>query len=284
MLRRMPPDVGVFLSNVRHLPSLVQWWFHPLGRNHTLRLLGPLEGRFGGCRCVVIGNGPSLGSMDLRPLADEFTFGMNRIYLMREHLGFDPTFYAAINRYVLSQFPEEINAVNALKFLNWSYRDERFSNQNTVYLETKPVFRPDGKLLAGYYAGGGTVTLFSLQLAFFMGFSQAILIGVDHSYVETGTPNKAVRAEADDRNHFSKNYFGKGVVWQLPDLAAMERGYRLIKGLFEEEGRSVVDATRGGKLDVFSKAALEEVIQSSPWHNRKTWAEMNPESDAHRHP
>ena len=35
-----------------------------------------------GDRCVIIGNGPSLRSMDLSSLKDEVTFGMNRIYLL----------------------------------------------------------------------------------------------------------------------------------------------------------------------------------------------------------
>lgn len=279
ILRRMPPDLGVLLGNLRHLPRLMQWWFHPQGRRRTLELLGPLEGKFSGFRCVVIGNGPSLKSMTLAPLADEYTFGMNRIYLLREQLGFEPTYYAAINRYILSQFPDEIMHVNGLKFLNWSYRNERLTDQSTAYLETKPVMRPDGKLLSGYYAGGGTVTLFSLQLAYFMGFSQAILIGVDHNYLDSGTPNEVVRAKTDDRNHFSKDYFGKGVVWQLPDLAAMERGYVYVKRLFEKHGRQVVDATLDGKLHVFPKADLADLLADGGWQNRR---DFEADSSAHR--
>ncbi len=35
-----------------------------------------------GQRCFIIGNGPSLQRTDLTKLKDEFTFGMNRIYLV----------------------------------------------------------------------------------------------------------------------------------------------------------------------------------------------------------
>jgi hypothetical protein len=283
IFRRLPPDVGVVLGNLRHLPSLVHWWFHPLGRSRALELLAPLEGRYQGCRCVVIGNGPSLKRMKLSPLVDEFTFGMNRIYLMSDSLGFEPTFYAAINRYVLEQFADEINTVQSLKFLNWSYRDRRISDPRTVYLETKPTLRPDGRLLSGYYAGGGTVTLLALQLAYFMGFSEAILIGVDHSYAETGTPNKAVRAVGDDSSHFSKAYFGAGVVWQLPDLAAMERGYAMIRRLYEGSGRRIVDATKDGRLNVFPKVGFEEALSDVRWTNRSAYAAQHVGEDAHRH-
>jgi hypothetical protein len=268
------------LGNLRHLPRLAQWWFHPHGRRQALALLGPLRRRYAGCRCVVIGNGPSLKQMDLRRLDDEFTFGLNRIYLMKDELAFDTTFYVAINRFVLSQFGGEIGRLQGLKFLNWSYRDERFTDTSTVYLETKPILRPDGRLLSGYYAGGGTVTLLALQLAYFMGFSEVLLIGVDHSYSQTGTPNKAVRAGDVDQDHFSGSYFAAGVTWQLPDLRAMERGYRHIKALYEGDGRHVVDCTLGGKLEVFAKAELARMLDDSRWLNRR---EFEAESDAHRH-
>lgn len=271
IFRRLPADFGVALSNARHLPRLVQWWFHPEGRRRALELLGPLEGRYAGCRCVVIGNGPSLKHMPLHRLSNEFTFGMNRIYLMGNDLGFEPTFYVAINRFVLSQFADEISKLNGRKFLNWSYRDRRYSDPNTVYLETKPILRPDGKLLSGYYAGGGTVTLLALQLAYFMGFSQAILIGVDHSYSESGTPNKVVRSDHKDRDHFSGAYFGAGVVWQLPDLAAMERGYRMAKELYESDGRQIVDATINGKLHVFPKVSLDDELSDDRWRSYRDY-------------
>ena len=268
ILRRLPRDLGVMLGNLRHLPSLAQWWIHPLGRRRAQAVLGPLHNRYVGCRCVVIGNGPSLNKMDLGRLADEFTFGLNRIYLMEDKLGFEPTYYAAINRYVLGQYADEINAIKTPKFLNWSYRAPRLSDSNTVYLETKPILRPDGALLSGYYAGGGTVTLLALQLAYFMGFSQAILIGVDHAYSQSGTPNTAVRAEGRDPNHFSGSYFSGGVTWQLPDLAAMERGYGFIKVLFERNGREIIDCTLAGKLQVFPKAGLTDILDDARWRNR----------------
>ena len=44
-----------------------------------------------GKRCFVIGNGPSLKQTDLSLLKNEFTFGLNRIYLLFPELGFTTT-------------------------------------------------------------------------------------------------------------------------------------------------------------------------------------------------
>ena len=100
---------------------------------------------------------------------------------------------------------------------------------------------------------GATVTNVCLQLAYHMGFKEAILIGVDHSFATKGKPNTTVQSEGDDPNHFSAAYFGKGFRWQLPDLETSEMGYRMARQAYEKAGRRVLDATIGGKLDIFEK-------------------------------
>lgn len=263
LLQSLPPRAQVAIGAARHLPTYLQWLVHPEGKRRLVSLVGALQGSYAGCRCIVIGNGPSLRRMDLTRLRTEYTFGMNRISLLANEVGFTPSFFAAINRYVLGQFVEEIRQVAGLKFLNWSYRGSYLDLPDTVFVETNLSLSPSGNIRAGYYAGAGTVTVFALQVAFFLGFSEVILIGVDHKYDTKGTPNQAVVAEAADTSHFSRDYFGPGVVWQLPDLPAMERGYRQMRALFERQGRQILDATDGGNLRVFPKVDFATQLESS---------------------
>ena len=107
---------------------------------------------------------------------------------------------------------------------------------------------------------GATVTYVCLQLAFHMGFDQAILIGVDHSFATKGKPNTTIVSEGDDPNHFTAGYFGKGFRWQLPDLDTSEVGYWMARKAYENAGREVLDATVGGKLQVFKKADYLELF------------------------
>jgi hypothetical protein len=100
---------------------------------------------------------------------------------------------------------------------------------------------------------GSTVTYVAMQLAYYMGFKQVILIGVDHFFVTQGEPNKEVVSPGDDPNHFAPDYFGKGFRWQLADLENAEKAYRLAQECFEQDGREILDATVGGKLQVFPK-------------------------------
>jgi len=93
-----------------------------------------------------------------------------------------------------------------------------------------------------------------------LGFKEAILIGVDHSFATKGTPNTTVQSQGDDPNHFSVAYFGKGFRWQLPDLETSEVAYRMARKAYEADGRKVLDATIGGKLDIFEKVDYERLF------------------------
>ncbi|MFH0880095.1 MAG: hypothetical protein V2A34_10320, partial [Lentisphaerota bacterium] len=53
--------------------------------------------------------------------------------------------------------------------------------------------------------------------------------------------------------HFHPDYFGKGFRWHIPRVDQMEVGYRLAKDAFERHGRKILNATAGGKLEVFDR-------------------------------
>lgn len=93
-----------------------------------------------------------------------------------------------------------------------------------------------------------------------MGFEQIVLIGVDHSFVAKGKPNATVVSQGDDLSHFDPGYFGKGFRWQLPDLDTSEQGYWMARQAFETAGRTVVDATINGQLQVFPKVSYDSLF------------------------
>ena len=86
-----------------------------------------------------------------------------------------------------------------------------------------------------------------------MGFETVILVGVDHSFKDAGTPHQLVTASSKDTNHFHPDYFGDGAEWQYPDLAGSEVSYRVADEVFKKSGRKILDATVGGSLDIFKK-------------------------------
>ena len=114
--------------------------------------------------------------------------------------------------------------------------------------------------VSGRVFEGSTVTYVALQLAFHMGFEEVALVGVDHQFSSSGRPNETVISDGGDPNHFSPDYFGEGFRWQLPDLEASEAAYRMAKKAYDQAGRRVVDATVGGRLNVFPKVRFESLF------------------------
>lgn len=49
---------------------------------------------------------------------------------------------------------------------------------------------------------GNTVTYAALQIAYALGCSTVYLLGVDHSFVQSGRENSAARLVGADPNHF----------------------------------------------------------------------------------
>jgi hypothetical protein len=266
----LPKPLQHFFSGIRVFPRYSKWYLSPKGRQHLKYTLEPYKNKYRGHRCIVIGNGPSLRQMDLEILRDEYTFGLNRIYLLFEEWGFETTFLVSINGLVIKQFANEIAEVNSLKILNWASKKYVPANEKTAYVSSYPTTaRMQGNILNGYYPLPGTVTNVALELAFFMGFSEVILIGVDHNFVEKGIGGEAIVSENPDKNHFSPNYFGKGIVWQLPNYEVMENGYKKARTLFHNDGRQIVDATVAGNLRIFPKVDFLNHLKNSKYKNKE---------------
>lgn len=248
---------------LRRMPQAREAARHPW-RRESIRRLAEWKDRCRGRRAFIIGNGPSLNRTDLSKLRNEFTFGLNRIFLMFPELGFRTSCLVSVNDLVIEQSLADILALEMPKFLSW--RARRFFDPALApaalptFLYTtyeSPTFARDAR---GRLWEGATVTNVALQLAYHMGFRQVILVGVDHTFNSRGKPNQTVVSEGDDPNHFSAGYFGKGFRWQLPDLETSEMGYRLARRAYEQAGRQVLDATVGGKLTVFPRVPYDTLF------------------------
>jgi len=216
------------------------------------RRLEAFQGLHRGERCFILGNGPSLAVTDLEPLRKEFTFGLNRVFVGLGRMGFRPTYYVSIDELVARQSADEITRLPMPKFVNWALRDRFDPGDGVLWLhETfRPHFSVD--LCKGLW-GGSTATYAALQVAYYMGFSQVLLVGVDHSYTQAGTPHETVVSRGNDPDHFHPDYYPSGFRWHRPDVRTAEAAYRMAKKAYECGGREILDATVGGKLSVFRK-------------------------------
>jgi len=107
---------------------------------------------------------------------------------------------------------------------------------------------------------GATVTFSMLQLAFYMGFEEIYMIGVDASYTIPKDAHQAssysvgvIDMKSDDINHFHPDYFGKGFRWHDPQVSKMLDAYREARKIVDQTNQRIYNATVGGQLEVFER-------------------------------
>ena len=240
---------------LNEIPHALAWSFHPLAKKNK-EYIQKFQGIHKGKRCFIVANGPSLLKTNLELLENEYTFGMNRIYLNFERSSFRPTYHVAVNELILEQWAKEITLLNMPKFLNWNRRSYYGSlDSRTFFMKSKMTIKDSFQYdLTRPVVFGATVTFVALQLAYYMGFQKVYLIGLDHNYKDKGIPSKTeTRTPELDESHFHANYFPKGFKWQLPDLLRSEIEFKISRKAFEADDREVLDATIDGKCQVFKK-------------------------------
>jgi len=243
----------------------------PMFREHREKIR-QFKNRHAGQRCFIIGNGPSLNKMNLQPLKDEITFGVNAIYLNYEKMGFRPTYYSVVDPNVAEDRADEINRLTgSIKFIPQTLMYCLKPGPDVLYVNysERHWIGPDDRIVARFSRdasrvvySGSTVTYLNLQLAYHMGCDPVYLIGMDHSYtVPPHARGRTIVSRGDDPNHFHPDYFGKGYRWSYPRLWRMEKAFELAREEFEAAGRRVINATVGGKLEVFPRQDYETLIQ-----------------------
>jgi hypothetical protein len=237
--------------------------------------LRSFRNKYQGRRCFVIGNGPSLNTHDLDLLKDEISFGVNSLFYKFESDGFKPSFFMVEDSHVINDNIEEINKFHphihrffptTYKSLFSDIKDTSFFQMNRGFYEKLspnyhiPRFSKDFEK-RGYC--GQSVTMLNLQLAYYMGFTEVYLIGMDFSY---NIPESAlisgndIESTEDDENHFHPDYFGKGKKWHDPQLEQVLANYENCKIQYELDGRKIYNATNGGKLEIFPRKDYNEIF------------------------
>jgi hypothetical protein len=221
-----------------------------------------------GERCFVVATGPSLNDLDLSRLKGERVFGVNGAYMLSE---VELTYFVYASSWWHKQHIEGLRNVRCTRrFLPREVKEELESEQPTTWYRK---FHPRPKTRWGvplpipagfsrhadrYLYTGGTVVFVCLQLAYFFGFSEVIIIGLDHSYSkekdhQLKQHNGAVlRIDEPSSTHFSPNYIAPGTDVHI-DLGAMERGYELAQAAFLGAKRRILNASSKTMLHTFPR-------------------------------
>lgn len=234
-----------------------------------------LHNKFKGKRCFVIGTGPSLTVDDLDMLKKhkETTFASNKIFKVFNKTSWRPDLYCISDIDVFAYYYDTICRLNIpyqflINMKNTKYENLDFSMLKgdnkyvfNVFKETVfdskrekkvPLFStaPDRYIVDG----GITVTYSMLQWAYFLGFKEVYLLGVDFSYEDlSGKDEKK-------KDHFCQDYMEKNEIVNYPRMKESMDAYQAAREFGDTHDFHIYNATRGGKLEVFQRIAFDTLF------------------------
>lgn len=220
------------------------------------RRLRKLKDIHQGQRCFIIGTGPSLNQTNLSLLKDEIVFGVNTLYRGLPQFGIKCHYYAISDVEVWKKHYEGILGVDAVLFISSHAAQDYLSNLSFYkkYQKNEPIvikelgnIRSSGwlsrDLSVGAYWGSTIIIDIGLQAAYHLGFGKVYLLGCDCDYTGLhrfdGLPTENVIQD---------------------DWPRVFAAYEVCKQAYEEDGREIINATVGGKLEVFKRQKLEDII------------------------
>jgi hypothetical protein len=242
------------------------------------RKLNALTDAYKGKKAVIIGMGPSLKPADLSQLGDAVTFACNKIFLTFDETDWRPDVYSICDVLVAENNKERILEAdfgNAHIIHSVYVQKELREQKNALFYRLRSSIERNlasnnvvlhSRLGGGILAGGGSVVLDQIELAYAMGFSEVYLIGVDFSFKVPASGKKGMSISGEviesegEVNHFHPDYRKPGETWTMPKLDMQEEAFSYCRRVFEADGRKLINASRSSKLEVLDRAAFDDIF------------------------
>ena len=218
------------------------------------------QGRIG----FLIGNGPSVRVDDLEKLNNRITFCFNRFHLAYDIMSFRPVYTVSADFDMIRDFGSQIvRESEGTVFLGDKTRPNITGDFIWISAKYKSPPLVFSKKIYHHAVVGGSSLVVALQLGYFMGIKHFVLYGVDHDFkyktIQNSTDKEHCTAVGDD-NHFIKNY-RSGKPWCPPRVEEIEKSLRWADRFLRKQGGWLINATKGGKLDILERKSFDEAIQ-----------------------
>lgn len=228
-----------------------------------------LKGTKNGKRCFIIAGGPSLTKEDIIKLRDEDTFAVNNLFRWFDQLEWIPSYYCCIDPINLDRFSEQYSikyselAKERCFFNSHSYKavSKQTKSKKITYLPISALdhnykkmskrFKYSQDLLWGIY-GMYTVVIAAITVAAYMGYKEVYLLGVDCNYM--GSRLYAIDDKTRDKQLLNNHDAA------FETQTNMINGYSFINNAIQKYGVKIYNATRGGKLEVFERVQLDDIL------------------------
>lgn len=227
-------------------------------------------------KVFLIGNGSSLKAEDLEAVSQKGyrTLSCNFINRIFDKTQWRPDIYCCeeksviiLNSDFIVNYPMDVKLIGSLD----TYEEMALFSEapdNVVFYRRGPAIKQFSDDLAKIVYGGHTVMFIMLQFAVYLGFSEIYLLGVDNTqppsphttnfvqsnshFYEDNEEEVAKRREIFQKLRYSNN-------WE-EYANYVNSHYQVAREYCETHGIKIRNATRGGKLEIFERVDLDELL------------------------
>lgn len=237
-----------------------------------------------GDRCFILGSGHSIKEQDLTPLSGEIVITQNHFHAHEQIQIINPTYHVIVPKYQPVEFDDD--------WRTWlRSMDERlppttiiFFGKNTKYLvDEMRLFAGRAFFMKTGYSGMAvrhapvditrhimavpTVLTQCLAVAIYMGFKEVFLLGFDlDTFCRMEENRDKVRFYGNSPITANRSERGSESAWGPAGMGWIQmwmiwQQCNLLKREAERRGVSIVNATRGGLLNMFERRTYEDIIR-----------------------
>ena len=226
--------------------------------------------------CFVIGNGPSLKAEDLEQIMEKkiFSFASNGIYKIFNNTNWRPDIWGVSDLDLYRTKHHEINELQQFPKLvcAQSVIQRGITVNDAIYYpfiqaERNPRFF-NADIMKGVHFYN-TVSCKLINFAVYMGFKKIYLLGCDSTFPTKKLANGKKVIDSSQKTHFSDEYYNSeqeankvfgGIDDIEKSVEEMMNSYKDIKYYCKNLNIEILNATRGGALEVFQRIHFENII------------------------
>jgi len=210
-----------------------------------------------GKRCFIVGTAPSIAKVDLTKLKNEYTFTVNRGFLLQDKGLENVDFYGISDQKAYDSYGKDLNPANfkhcfVIGDIQWQLATD---NVTTLDLYTRnTLFK---KIRDGFFqfditkplASSSTVVLHMLQVAVWLGFKEIYFIGMDNDFSGKNMHfYKDTKEEKANMKHFDDPCARNALSFLKADKVLRKKGV------------IICNAGVGGKLDEIPRVDYESLF------------------------
>lgn len=189
-------------------------------------------------KCIIMGNGESLNEMPPALFASMPSFGVN-------YCPYFPDFYVCVDHEILTQHHARIYHLAERADIAYLAQKEKGSSSLYELPNVKLVTHDRDAFITEKYFSGVSVVYVALKIAYYAGYEEVHLWGVDHS---------------PDWKHYSANYYeGAHAIPSAAKMAGAEYHYAIAQRVYNKAGRVIINHSHPSKLDaIFPRVGKEK--------------------------